>query len=92
MVDKLIYIKKFQELYKAKNGREISDTEALAHFERLISLVSAIYRPVSLSVFENGQCPLCPDEIKFEDFKDLKSKHEYLISGLCVKCQSQIFK
>jgi len=91
VVNKQEYIEKFKELYKTKNGLEISDTDALAHFEHLVSLVSAIYKPISLSVFEHQQCPLCLEKVIYESFEDTKSIHEYLISGLCQKCQKEIF-
>ena len=91
MENKQSYIEKFKELYKAKNGQEISDADALAHFEHLITLVSAIYKPISLSVFENQQCPLCLEKVNHEDFVDLESKHEFLVSGLCQICIDKIF-
>lgn len=36
-------------------------------------------------------CPLCKNPIKMEDFKDYLSRKEYSISGMCQKCQDDIF-
>lgn len=38
-----------------------------------------------------GKCPMCSKEIKETEFKDKLSKKEYSISGLCQKCQDDIF-
>ncbi len=46
MVDKEKYLKRFKELYIKKNGSEISDAEVLEHFEKLATLVEAIYKPI----------------------------------------------
>lgn len=39
-----------------------------------------------------GLCPFCGKKIKQEDFRDSISMKEYTISGLCQKCQDNIFK
>ena len=39
----------------------------------------------------SGLCPFCKAEIKEEDFKDEISKLEYSVSGLCQKCQDEVF-
>lgn len=41
---------------------------------------------------QQGKCPFCQKEIKIKDFKDIVSKKEYNISGLCQKCQDEIFR
>lgn len=46
MVDKEKYIIKFKELYRQKNDQEISDNFAMEYFERLITLVRAVYKPL----------------------------------------------
>jgi len=38
-----------------------------------------------------GKCATCGKEIKAKDFKDDLSKKEYGISGMCQKCQDDIF-
>jgi len=38
-----------------------------------------------------GKCPICSQEIKQTDFKDSLSKKEFLISGMCQKCQDKTF-
>jgi len=42
MVDKELYLQRFRELYRKKNGKDISDDLAMECFEKLISLVGAI--------------------------------------------------
>ena len=40
-----------------------------------------------------GKCALCPREFDPEaEFKDELSKKEYRVSGMCQKCQDQMFK
>lgn len=41
---------------------------------------------------QRGLCAICSKEIKMLDFKDDLSIKEYKISGLCQKCQDNIFK
>jgi len=43
---KLLYIERLKEIYKRKNGEELSDAQALILFEELISLVKAVYQPI----------------------------------------------
>jgi hypothetical protein len=38
-----------------------------------------------------GLCPFCGCPITTEDFKDELSKEEFKISGLCQKCQDDMF-
>lgn len=38
-----------------------------------------------------GLCPFCHEKVKMEDFEDKKSATEFLISGLCQKCQDETF-
>ena len=40
---------------------------------------------------EKRVCVICHKEIRMEDFKDALSLKEYGISGLCQKCQDEIF-
>ena len=40
---------------------------------------------------EQKICVICHNEIKDEDFRDDKSRKEYNISGLCQKCQDDVF-
>lgn len=49
MVEKSKYIKRFQEIYYQKNRKEISDELALLYFEKLISLVGSVYKPIPKS-------------------------------------------
>ena len=45
----------------------------------------------AVEAVEEKKCPLCVKDIKMEDFKDKISKVEYKISGICQKCQDNIF-
>ena len=41
---------------------------------------------------EIGICPFCKNDIVMDTFRDDVSKREYKISGLCQKCQDEIWK
>jgi hypothetical protein len=86
---KAVYIDKFKERHKRKTGIEFSDAEALAHFEKLICLVKAVYKPIPIRDLNEDYCSTCQQQIKFEDFKNHLSINECLISGLCQKCQEE---
>lgn len=38
-----------------------------------------------------NKCPLCNKDIKLTDFRDMLSKKEFTISGLCQTCQNKVF-
>lgn len=40
---------------------------------------------------EHGFCPTCDKPVVVTDFKDELSKKEYEISGMCQKCQDEVF-
>lgn len=92
MSQKEKYIQRFKKLYKQKEGKDLSDQEALEHFEKLIVLVEAVYQPLSRKFFDDGSCPSCKKLIRFEDFKGKLSLNEFVISGLCQDCQNKTFK
>lgn len=46
MFDKASYIAQYRALHKRDTGEDITDALALEHFEKLISLVHAIYKPI----------------------------------------------
>jgi hypothetical protein len=48
--------------------------------------------PELYKLIEKNKCPLCRGDVKEFDFKDELSKKEYSISGICFKCQKEIFK
>lgn len=53
--------KKFQELYKAETGKEISSAEALECARNLVEMVRLVYRPIKKGEFkkfisENVNC------------------------------------
>jgi hypothetical protein len=41
---------------------------------------------------KDKKCPLCSEVINEDNFKDILSQKEYLISGICQKCQDKVFK
>jgi hypothetical protein len=45
-----------------------------------------------IDAVEHGFCPLCKQPISKDDFIDELSKREYKISGLCQKCQDEMFE
>ena len=46
-------IKEFQEIYKKTFGKEISKKEALEKGTQLISLIKAVYKPISNEELSN---------------------------------------
>lgn len=40
---------------------------------------------------ENRQCPLCEKHININEFTSELSLKEFIISGMCQKCQDKIF-
>ena len=40
---------------------------------------------------EEGICPFCNTQVKIQDFRDGLSLKEFRISGLCQKCQDEVF-
>jgi len=40
---------------------------------------------------ENNRCPWCKKMINMEHFRNELSKKEYMISGLCQRCQDSFF-
>ena len=40
---------------------------------------------------QEGKCPFCSKVIDPKEFRDELSRKEYRISGLCQKCQDEIF-
>lgn len=40
---------------------------------------------------EAGLCPFCKGKIDINEFRNDVSKKEYRISGLCQKCQDEMF-
>jgi hypothetical protein len=45
-----------------------------------------------IKAVEHGFCPLCKQPISKDSFIDELSKKEYKISGLCQKCQDEMFE
>lgn len=49
MVDKEKYIKKFKEIFEAKNKTVISDAQALEYLEQLVCLVGAVTGDININ-------------------------------------------
>ncbi len=47
--------------------------------------------PEAVKKYEEGICPCCNKKVCLEDFKDNLSLKEFEISGLCHKCQDNVF-
>ena len=54
-------------------------------------IMKAIGLGKEVELVEQGKCPSCSQVIKEGDFKDDLSKKEFKISGLCQRCQDEIF-
>ena len=48
--------------------------------------------PDMLKLIEKNKCPICSDTIRADEFTDTLSVKEFRISGMCQKCQDNIFK
>lgn len=40
---------------------------------------------------EQGICPFCDKEVVLSEFRNNTSRQEFMISGLCQKCQDKFF-
>jgi hypothetical protein len=40
----------------------------------------------------SGNCPTCRKPINMNDFKDMLSRKEFRISGMCQECQDGVFE
>ena len=58
-------------------------------FTRFGALI--VHGPGGVKRLDEGKCPACGGDIKLEDWKDEKSKDEFGITGLCQKCQDEVF-
>ena len=47
--------------------------------------------PEETQNIKEGKCPFCGEKIKMDNFKDELSRKEFEISGMCQKCQDNIF-
>ena len=41
---------------------------------------------------KEGKCPVCGDPIDTKEFRSELEFREYKISGMCQKCQDEVFK
>lgn len=47
--------------------------------------------PEKVKLVQESKCTTCKRPIKEEDFRDVLSKKEYTVSGICQKCQDKVF-
>ncbi len=91
MINKQKYLERIKTHYEATTASKISDADALGIFENLVTLVSAVYRPIQKEFFKDIYCPSCGERISLSDFKDELSQKESLVSSLCQDCQDLTF-
>lgn len=92
MPDKDKYIQRVKSHHEATTGIKLADADALCIFENLITLVSAVYKPISKEFFQDLKCHLCEEKIDINEFTDELSQKEFIISGLCRICQDKTFQ
>lgn len=44
-----------------------------------------------VKLIKTGFCPFCLNKVLPDSFRDARSKREFVISGLCQKCQDETF-
>lgn len=44
-----------------------------------------------VKLVESGKCPICREVVDLSKIKDKISEKEFLISGICQKCQDKIW-
>lgn len=54
------------------------------------SLVRLLF-PEYMERVDRGRCPFCGEVVNLGDFRDPLSVKEFKISGLCQKCQDEVF-
>lgn len=54
-------------------------------------IIKAIFGNEITNRLNNHLCPMCGQKINESDFRDVLSKQEYDISGMCQQCQDRIF-
>lgn len=47
--------------------------------------------PGAAEEIKNNKCPFCNQTIDQTEFRDELSRKEYSISGLCQRCQDEVF-
>lgn len=53
--------------------------------------ITKIFFPKEVELVKDGKCPGCKQPININEFRDVKSKKDYLITGMCQKCQDEIY-
>jgi len=49
------HLKEYKEIYKKKTGKDLSDQEALEQAIKLITLVKAVYQPITVEEYKAVQ-------------------------------------
>lgn len=71
-----------------RGSNPFEDTKQRKDMNR--GIIGSIF-PNQLERIDNGQCPFCGEQVLDGDFKDMISREEFVISGLCQKCQDEVF-
>ena len=50
-----------------------------------------LIKPNTTELIKDRKCPLCESKINVNDFRNELSVKEFTISGMCQKCQDDIF-
>ena len=58
--------------------------------EKKIMIIDKLFPELAKRI-KDGKCPMCNEIIKRRDFRDVLSVNEFLISGMCQKCQDKVF-
>jgi hypothetical protein len=55
------------------------------------NILRALGMEKELERVKSGRCPFCGKPVRVEDFRDEGSRREHTISGLCQRCQDEVF-
>jgi hypothetical protein len=54
-------------------------------------LMKALGFEKEMKMVEKGRCPFCGRKVCLSDFSDERSRREFKLSGLCPRCQREMF-
>lgn len=57
-----------------------------------VKLLKGLGLTKEAEMVENGKCPDCGEDVKIENFKDLRKRDDFSVTGLCEKCQDKLKK
>lgn len=62
------------------------------NIQKTIETIIGIEKGVLEKLKQIGECPFCGKKVYLDNFRDSLSLSEFRISGLCQKCQDEVFK